>query len=262
MMSSLFRHILQQERAHLQRAAAGLFETFLTRKPEAEPAELFIAAGEVRQSIADVLRQYASQLDHEELIGLQSSLHAALDQQIEAAIRTTFERRIETLTDRAERDSLTKLPNRAAFERRLSHEIARAQRYQRDLALVLFDVDDFKQVNDQFGHPAGDQVLIAVARVLQTSLRRSDSVFRYGGDEFMALCPETSGSGIEPILRRVESNLFVFSAGTEQSQSASISWGVASFPADAANAEELIRLADQRLYSCKKWHHQGSATHA
>ena len=103
---------------------------------------------------------------------------------------------------------------------------------------------------------AGDQVLASIARELQLLLRQSDAIFRYGGDEFIALCPETSPPATNALLKRLEDNLHNYHAQPELIAGISVSWGIASFPADAADVDELIRLADQRLYDCKKDHHR------
>jgi diguanylate cyclase (GGDEF)-like protein len=150
------------------------------------------------------------------------------------------------LTEAARRDSLTGLLNRAAFEERLNEEVLRAVRHGRELAVVMFDVDGFKSVNDRFGHQTGDRVLAGVAVALQSSFRQSDPVFRYGGDEFVALCPETSGAAIENVLQRLQERL-----QASNLPGITVSWGIASLPADAAKANELVKLADDRLYERK-----------
>ena len=250
-MSASFSEILELERAGLLRAADEWFEKSFANGGEKEFEELPAAATTMRQAVDDVLKQRADALSKDELIGLQSALHAALDERIHRAVKESSERRFRHLTDRAWHDSLTGLLNRAAFEQRLNEETARALRHGRDLTLVMFDVDGFKSVNDSFGHQAGDKVLTCVAKVLQSSFRLSDPVFRYGGDEFAALCPETSGAVIENALRRIESQLSVISNEAGFVSNVSISWGIASLSTDAVNAYELIGLADQRLYHCK-----------
>ena len=255
-MPALSHETLQQESAHLVRAAANLFAS---RKCEGDLAELFVAARELRQSIADTLQRRAGELSKDDLVHLQSCLHGIVDEQFRLAIEKQFAQRVETLTRLAERDPLTGLPNRAAFEQRLRDESLRAHRYKRAFSVILFDVDGFKSVNDRFGHLMGDQVLAGVAHELQRSLRQSDLVFRYGGDEFIALCPETLGLGMETLLNRLENNLRTYHAQVSLPEGIGISWGVASFPADTANIDELIGLADQRLYECKNEHHRRAA---
>jgi len=256
LMPTSFPETLRQERARLLRAAANLFAP---PKSEAGLADLFAAAGTLRQSVSEALQRCARELCQDDLIRLQSFLHAAVDEWLKAAAEERFAQRAEALTRLAERDPLTRLPNRAAFERRLRDEALRARRYGREFSVVLFDVDGFKSVNDRFGHPAGDRALAGIARELRRSLRQSDAVFRYGGDEFIALCPETSGRAAEALLRRLEGNLCAFRAQAESVEGLGVSWGVASFPADAADVEELIRRADRRLYDCKKEHHRSAA---
>jgi diguanylate cyclase (GGDEF)-like protein len=152
---------------------------------------------------------------------------------------------------------VTELPNRAAFNRKLRDEIERARRYGREFSVVLFDVDRFKSVNDRFGHLVGDQTLAQVARMLKSSLRQSDAVFRYGGDEFAAICPETSGGAMAHALRRLESNILAWRGESSVSEHLDVSWGVASFPADSAEENGLISKADERLYACKRARRRG-----
>ena len=256
MMSVSFSEILQQERARLLRAADDWFEKLVASGGESEFEELQAMTATLRQAVNDILKQYADVLSKGELIGLQSVLHATLDQRIYGVVKESNERRFRYLNDQAWHDSLTGLLNRAAFEQRLSEEVARALRHRRDLTLVIFDVDGFKAVNDSFGHQAGDKVLTCVAKVLQSSFRLSDPVFRYGGDEFVALCPETSGDVIENVLPRITDQLSAISNEGRIARHVSISWGIASLPTDAVTAYELIRLADQRLYDCKQRRHE------
>ncbi|MEO6724468.1 MAG: GGDEF domain-containing protein [Blastocatellia bacterium] len=255
-MSALFHEILQQERARLLRDAANLFAL---PKSETDLAGLFVTADKLHRFITSAIQQQSHELDKDELIHLQSSLHITVGEQLKTAVEEQFARCIKTLTQMAELDPLTQLPNRAAFERRLHNEAVRARRYGRDFSLVLFDVDNFKSVNDRFGHMAGDQVLAGVARELQLLLRQSDAVFRYGGDEFIALCPETSPPATNALLKRLEDNLHNYPAQPELTAGISVSWGISSFPADTADVDELIRLADRRLYDCKKDHHLRAA---
>jgi diguanylate cyclase (GGDEF)-like protein len=192
----------------------------------------------------------------DELIEFQTALNERLDEWLSAKINDLIGQRERAVAEQSERDPVTALPNRAAFNRKLHDEFERARRYRRELSVVLFDVDGFKSVNDLFGHPAGDRILAQVANVLKSSLRQSDVVFRYGGDEFAAICPETSGGAITHVLRRLESNLPSRRVESPlQGHSAehpNISWGAASFPADSVEENQLIAIADQRLYACKR----------
>jgi diguanylate cyclase (GGDEF)-like protein len=209
-----------------------------------------------RSSIAESVKIYSSQLNHEQLIELHSGLIEELENHLSVVIKSFIENRLQSITERAEQDPLTTLLNRSAFDRRLRDEVERARRYHRDLSVALLDVDRFKSVNDRFGHPVGDQVLLQVADILRSSLRQSDSTFRYGGDEFAALCPETSGDDMNNLLYRIEVRFKEDCAAAYSSPLTGISWGVASLPVDAMEAGDLIRIADKRLYDCKKEHHR------
>ncbi len=256
MRQDSFTDTLQRERANLQRVAKDLFEKLQANNGKVDLDQWLVATTAMRQSINEALKRQAAFISKEDLIRLQSDLHETLDERFQSGVKEYFERRFKALNDLARRDPLTGLLNRAAFEERMSEEVARALRYGRHLALVMFDVDDFKLVNDRFGHQEGDRVLIHVARVLQASFRLSDPVFRYGGDEFVALCPETSGDVAENASKRVESQRVILGANDDFLRSIKISWGIASLPADAVNAFNLIQIADQRLYRLKRERHE------
>jgi diguanylate cyclase (GGDEF)-like protein len=208
-----------------------------------------------RASIAKSLKIYSSQLNGDQLVELHELMIEVLENHLSVVIKRFFEKRILSLTELAEQDPLTMLLNRSAFDRRLRDEVERARRYQRVLSVALLDVDRFKSVNDRFGHPAGDRVLLQVADILKSSLRQSDASFRYGGDEFAAICPETSGDVMDNLFYRIELRFKEFCAANQIDPITGISWGVASLPVDTTDACELISIADKRLYNCKKEHH-------
>jgi diguanylate cyclase (GGDEF)-like protein len=215
---------------------------------------IFREVAAMRLSIIAAIRSHSEKTNEEELIEIQSLFHAKLDELSSARIRGLIEKRMRALTEQAECDPVTTLPNRGAFNRRLRCEMERARRYHRELSLVIFDVDRFKSVNDRFGHPAGDRTLAQVASILKSSLRQSDSVFRFGGDEFAAICPETSGEAVGCALRRLEAILPAWRVESGAPEHLDISWGVASFPEDGSAESELIDAADRRLYECKLTH--------
>jgi diguanylate cyclase (GGDEF)-like protein/PAS domain S-box-containing protein len=152
-------------------------------------------------------------------------------------------------------DPLTGLHNRRAFEQELGRAIARAERRRRLLALVLIDLDDFKPINDAYGHDVGDAVLTAFAERLGQSLRRTDFIARLGGDEFVLLLEElTDVEDLEKILGQLTAVLgrpYVPRTGLELSLD--VSMGVALFPfdAEASQPQLLLRRADQALYRAK-----------
>ncbi|HQR34492.1 MAG TPA: GGDEF domain-containing protein [Blastocatellia bacterium] len=259
MMPNSFSEILQQERMGLLFSANKWLERSVINGGKIGLEELQAAERSLRQSVDNVLKRHAEGITKDELVELQSSLHKTLDECFQRNVKDYCDRRFQTLMEQARRDSLTGLLNRAAFEDRMSEEVARAKRYGRHLTVVMFDVDDFKSVNDRQGHQAGDRVLVHVARLLQASFRLSDPVFRYGGDEFVALCPETAGAVIENALKRIESQQTVLGSEDEFLRNVKISWGVASLPTDAVSAFDLIQIADQRLYQLKRNHHRQSA---
>lgn len=151
----------------------------------------------------------------------------------------------ETESRQSRRDALTSLPNRRAFEERLPVELARASRHGRPLALCLLDLDGFKGVNDRLGHPAGDEVLRAVARILDES-RVADDCFRIGGDEFAILMPNTSPGEATVAAERIAEK--VRSAGLGEG-GIGASFGLAA--GDDRDGESLLAAADQELLAAK-----------
>lgn len=154
------------------------------------------------------------------------------------------------LRERARTDELTGLPNFRAFREVLAGEIERAKRYRHSFALLVFDVDHFKQYNDEFGHLAGNEALKIVAETIRTTLRTVDIAARYGGEEFVAVLPEigaeTLGATAERIRARVASM-----APIQGSRRLTVSIGGSVFPTDGETAEELFEAADTRLYEAK-----------
>jgi len=149
-------------------------------------------------------------------------------------------------------DILTDLPNRALFNERLGLELARARRSGKPLALMLLDLDRFKEVNDTLGHAAGDDLLKAVAAQLKARLRESDTVARVGGDEFIFILPEVGDrQDAARIAEKILGELKGGFAVAGRSLSMNFSLGVALHPADGEDAETLLRHADQAMYRAK-----------
>ena len=147
-------------------------------------------------------------------------------------------------------DGLTGLFNHAYFVQALKREVLRARRHDLKLSLAMFDLDDFKKVNDTHGHLEGDRILMKTAAVIRESVREIDTAARYGGEEFAILLPETSRAGAhvvaDRIRRRIEEGFCRRDATRE-----TISGGVATYPEDAAGPEDLLRRADECLYRSK-----------
>jgi diguanylate cyclase (GGDEF)-like protein len=157
------------------------------------------------------------------------------------------------LTDQAERDSLTGLANRRVLDERLEEELDRSRRYGTHLALILVDIDNFKSVNDRFGHQCGDEVLRAVAPVLSGSLRELDLAGRFGGEEFALVLPGTAAVSARRIaeqIRRALAKVTVVGPGGEL-VSVTASFGAAEFPGNPSVAS-LIEAADRALYQAKR----------
>jgi diguanylate cyclase (GGDEF)-like protein len=153
----------------------------------------------------------------------------------------------------ADHDPLTRLLNRRAFVNRLDGEVARATRYGRSFGLIIADLDDFKQLNDRYGHAAGDEALVAFANVLLESLRRPDDAFRIGGDEFAVLLAEAAEEDAMQVVARVDSLLEKLAGGGEAwLADLSASFGCAACPEDAKDSQTLFRLSDEALYDAKR----------
>jgi diguanylate cyclase (GGDEF)-like protein len=156
-------------------------------------------------------------------------------------------------------DPLTGLYNRRLFDVSLEKELNRARRYTQPLGLVILDLHRFKEVNDKYGHPRGDDVLRAAAATLKKALRTSDYAFRIGGDEFALLLPQTDSPQALALSRRIETVFAEMLQPLQLAVSVSMDHGVAIFPQDADKADQLIRIADERLY-CLKHANHGKAT--
>lgn len=152
-------------------------------------------------------------------------------------------------------DGLTGVHNHRHFQERLRDEFRRAQRYDDAMSLILLDLDHFKNVNDRYGHTAGDGVLREVAAALQRGVRETDLVARYGGEEFAVLLPRTHLTGALTVAERVLKELRALRLGTEGHLRVTASLGVSSFPHRfVLSPEQLLLTADEALYRAK---HEG-----
>jgi diguanylate cyclase (GGDEF)-like protein len=154
-------------------------------------------------------------------------------------------------------DPLTELPNRGELNRRFDVEVARAMRDQTKLGIMMVDIDHFKQVNDQFGHPAGDRVLHAVAQCLRNELRLTDVVGRYGGEEFLLALPNAERSGAELLAERLRRAVeaLVIDVGAGETLRVTISVGAAVWShrdlGRGVSRDSLVQPADAELYRAK-----------
>ena len=172
---------------------------------------------------------------------------------IATVLATTIVDRTERLRVLSTHDGLTGLYNRAYFDERLVEEVLRARRYARPLSLVIIDLDRFKQVNDVHGHLTGDLVLRRFADYLRDAMRRTDTVTRFGGEEFALILPETSVEDAVTKLTDVcaQVNAIVIEAPNGVPVRLTFSAGVAGMPGDGESAESLISRADARLLDAK-----------
>lgn len=160
-----------------------------------------------------------------------------------------FKGYLDTCEEAAFTDHLTGLSNRRRFERQLSREISRTERYTRPFCLLLIDVDRFKQVNDTYGHTVGDEALRRLAQVLQAGTRGIDTAARVGGEEFAVILPETemhSGRDVAERLRQAISEMEVPGVGR-----ITASIGIAEFPDSTPSGDDLYDAADTALYEAK-----------
>ena len=172
----------------------------------------------------------------------------------EAAMALENARLYEDARKLADRDPLTGFYNHRFLHERLGEEVVRTQRARRPLSVLMLDLDDFKLVNDTFGHLFGDRVLTWTAELIRSTLRGSDIPARYGGDEFAIILPETditeARSAAERILEAFREHAFQGEQRGPVPIGASI--GVATYPADGRTATDLIAAADQALYRVKR----------
>ena len=154
----------------------------------------------------------------------------------------------------AQTDPLTGLRNREVLWDRLAHDLALARRNGQSLAIYFLDVDDFKQVNDQFGHAAGDLLLQHVARVLMATVRASDTVCRIGGDEFVVLVATHRREDAEQVASKIAQALGAPCVLAGHTMSVSASIGFSIFPEDGESPGVLVHKADEAMYRLKRAH--------
>lgn len=178
-----------------------------------------------------------------ELVELRVRLRAAL----------RMNQMMRLLAQRAQIDGLTGLWNRAYFDNRWAEEYARSSRQGHSLALAMIDIDHFKSVNDNYGHPVGDSVLQSVARVLQRDPRASDVACRYGGEEFVLIMPDTSAVDAAVVCERLRHAVSELRWSRVPDLRISISMGVVGATGmTLATAENWVEVADRNLYAAKK----------
>ena len=209
--------------------------------PNATTCTPFLVSGEV---IGSVLVHHESALDDDDE-------HHIRDSVTEAAPVLGNLRNLAIAELRAATDALTGLPNRRAVQENLKRMVAQASRTVAPLAGLMLDLDHFKQINDQYGHGRGDEVLAAVGTALQATMRDADFAGRYGGEEFLVLLPATDEQGAIVMAERILAAVRATRVPTVE-QPITISIGIAVLPDHARDADSLERSADRALYSAKR----------
>lgn len=157
----------------------------------------------------------------------------------------------------AQTDPLTGLPNARGLQIQFEKEVGRARRSGDPMQLLMLDLDGFKAVNDTFGHKAGDTLLRKVGGIIQAELRDYDFLARYGGDEFVALVPETDSSDVIELCARIETAVASYALSVDgETASVGVSVGSACFPAQGESFEQLLIAADKAMYRTKAFHKQ------
>lgn len=212
-----------------------------------------IASEAIRRGAVDYVVKFGDYLFTIPLI-IEKNLTVAKMIKEREALRRELEEKNVQLEKMAATDPLTGLYNRRHFGRVLDQLFAETQRYDKDLACVMIDLDAYKQLNDTMGHQVGDQLLVMAGKVIGANMRRMDIAARYGGDEFVLLLPNASGEEAASVATRIRDEFNTSSAavlGREAGVTMSI--GIASLKVTGANAgDQLIARADAALYRAKE----------
>lgn len=150
----------------------------------------------------------------------------------------------------AQEDFLTKASNARAFYNYMKIEMSRISRYNKPLTIVYLDIDDFKKINDTFGHPHGDRILTRFVNTIRSTIRLTDAVARLGGDEFAIILPELPAASAGAFVSHIKETIDRETAGSEGP--VTFSAGVVTFEKTPRNIDEMIRLADNLMYEVKK----------
>ncbi len=183
------------------------------------------------------------------LVSLRDITQRIVDEQKIKDQQTCLQEANSMLAALATLDGLTGIKNHRVFKERLEEEYHRASRYTLSISLIILDVDRFKQFNDSFGHPAGDEVLKTVSKLLQANSRDTDLVARYGGEEFVVLLPLTQKADAIDLAERLR---FAVQSFPWEKRTVTISLGVATQTSEFIKAEDLISEADTALYASKR----------
>lgn len=160
----------------------------------------------------------------------------------------------EDITD-AITDDLTKSYNRRKLKEDLKEELERAERYSNSLSLLMIDIDWFKEYNDFHGHQKGDELLVRLVRTISHNIRFNDKLYRYGGEEFVVLLPETGEEEAKEVAEKLRSKIvekkFLGEEESQPTKNITVSIGIAAYPKDGNSPSKLIEVADKALYNAK-----------
>lgn len=224
----------------------------LRRERATAEAEALAAQRLLLEATRESERELEQRIDERtaELNSVNERLRAEASER--ESLMTQLREQEQHLRFMAQHDALTGLPNRLSMQQRLALAMELAKRNRKKLAVMLVDLDDFKTINDTRGHPAGDQALVQLAARLRTSVRGSDTVARYGGDEFVLLAGELDrGEDAAMIAEKVADMIQVPLAIEGGPAKVSCSIGISVYPDDAETSDELIALADKAMYASK-----------
>jgi len=157
----------------------------------------------------------------------------------------------DSLTENAITDELTQLKNFKNFHITICNYIEKCKEIDETLGLIILDVDNFKTINDTYGHQIGDEVLKNIGSIINGNTRNQDTAFRLGGDEFAIIIPGSSKKTAKSIFDRIQSNCNKLSIPVTGSMTISLSAGYASYPCDCDNAHDLFKIADDAMYKIK-----------
>ena len=218
---------------------------FSTEKDNCRHFQLQIAHSPKTPDIMLLIMQDVS--EQETTIELLKNQNEALQQRL-----ASIEQLKNRIREQSIRDPLTNLYNRRFLNEFMERELALARRNQKPLAVVMLDLDHFKQLNDQFGHQTGDTVIEMVAKLLLRKSRRTDVLFRYGGEEFLVILPNTTTKQAQALTeswrQHVEQTSMI---AKHQTVSITLSAGISVYPEHGSTAFNLIQAADEALYQAK-----------
>ena len=172
----------------------------------------------------------------------------------QVAVKLDLSNAHEQIREMAMVDGMTGLKNHRTFQQAFDTMLVRASRRRDALCLILMDIDHFKQLNDTYGHPFGDEVLKKVAKILGSAARKVDLAARYGGEEFTLILEDSDADGGRQIAERIRTEIEALRIPNEEhgDVAVTISMGISSYPRDGEEKDELITHADQALYLAKQ----------